>query len=278
MATRRPVHGQLKGAASLAPRRQRHGVHRLSALQRRGRHSPHRLGHLSAHGSADPASCSRKRRTCRSICSSMPAGPMDYGTPSKLDYARKLAGGAALRGAAQPRSRESGRVRRRPACRCCPRGAARTRRRRRSVFWRASSRGRADQPACGAAAFLRLAPHARPGGGDLRLSRPGRDRSRPSRCCADSATRWCALHVISAGGARAAAARRGRAGRRGGRHRHRARGHTALLEAYRETFQRHVREIEAYCRKYGWAYVQARTEIPFEDLLLKLLREEGLLR
>ncbi|HYL18609.1 MAG TPA: DUF58 domain-containing protein [Burkholderiales bacterium] len=52
----------------------------------------------------------------------------------------------------------------------------------------------------------------------------------------------------------------------------------SLLEAYRETLQRHVGEIEAYARKYGWAYVQARTELPFEDLMLKVLREEGLLR
>jgi uncharacterized protein (DUF58 family) len=52
----------------------------------------------------------------------------------------------------------------------------------------------------------------------------------------------------------------------------------SLLEAYRKTLQRHVGEIEAYARKYGWAYVQARTELPFEDLMLKVLREEGLLR
>ncbi len=52
----------------------------------------------------------------------------------------------------------------------------------------------------------------------------------------------------------------------------------SLLEAYREMLHRHVGEIEAYCRKYGWAYVQARTELPFEDLTLKVLREEGLLR
>jgi uncharacterized protein (DUF58 family) len=51
-----------------------------------------------------------------------------------------------------------------------------------------------------------------------------------------------------------------------------------LLEAYRKEFQRHEREVEAYCRKFGWAYVQAPTEIPFEDLMLKLLREHGLLR
>lgn len=50
-----------------------------------------------------------------------------------------------------------------------------------------------------------------------------------------------------------------------------------LLEAYRKEFQRHERELDAYCRKFGWAYVQARTEMPFEDLVLKLLREHGLL-
>jgi uncharacterized protein (DUF58 family) len=51
-----------------------------------------------------------------------------------------------------------------------------------------------------------------------------------------------------------------------------------LLEAYRKAFQRHEREVEAYCRKYGWTYVQAPTEIPFEDLTLKMMREQGLLR
>ena len=51
-----------------------------------------------------------------------------------------------------------------------------------------------------------------------------------------------------------------------------------LLEAYRQAFQRHMREVEAYCRKYGWAYVRALTEVPFEDLILKLLRDQGLLR
>jgi len=52
----------------------------------------------------------------------------------------------------------------------------------------------------------------------------------------------------------------------------------SLLEAYRETFARHVREIEGYCRKYGWSYVQAATEVPIEALMLKVLRSEGLLR
>ena len=52
----------------------------------------------------------------------------------------------------------------------------------------------------------------------------------------------------------------------------------ALLAAYRETFERHAHDIEAYCRKYGWAYARAHTDIPVETLLLKILREESLLR
>jgi len=52
----------------------------------------------------------------------------------------------------------------------------------------------------------------------------------------------------------------------------------ALLNAYRETFEQHARDIEAYCRKYGWGYARAHTDVPFEDLMLKVLREEGLLR
>lgn len=52
----------------------------------------------------------------------------------------------------------------------------------------------------------------------------------------------------------------------------------ALLDAYREMLGRHAMEIEKYCRKYGWGHVQARTEIPLEDLILKVLRAEGLLR
>jgi uncharacterized protein (DUF58 family) len=51
-----------------------------------------------------------------------------------------------------------------------------------------------------------------------------------------------------------------------------------LLAAYRETFEQHAAGIEAYCRKYGWAYARAHTDIPVETLLLKILREESLLR
>jgi uncharacterized protein (DUF58 family) len=52
----------------------------------------------------------------------------------------------------------------------------------------------------------------------------------------------------------------------------------SLLEAYRQTFASHVREVEAYCRKYGWSYVPAPTQVKLEELMLKQLREQGLLR
>lgn len=52
----------------------------------------------------------------------------------------------------------------------------------------------------------------------------------------------------------------------------------ALLTAYRETFERHARDIEGYCRKYGWSYARALTDARVEDLVLRVLRREGLLR
>jgi len=51
-----------------------------------------------------------------------------------------------------------------------------------------------------------------------------------------------------------------------------------LLEAYRSTFERHAQDIESYCRKYGWGYARALTSVAIEDIVLKMLREEGLLR
>lgn len=51
-----------------------------------------------------------------------------------------------------------------------------------------------------------------------------------------------------------------------------------LLADYRMTFERHARELESYCRKQGWGYARAQTDVPVEDLILKVLREEGLLR
>ena len=51
-----------------------------------------------------------------------------------------------------------------------------------------------------------------------------------------------------------------------------------LINAYRETFLRYCAEIEAFCRSHGWGYLRASTQTPLEELMLKALRDEGLLR
>lgn len=51
-----------------------------------------------------------------------------------------------------------------------------------------------------------------------------------------------------------------------------------LVHAYHDSFQRHCGEIEAFCRSHGWGYLRSSTAAPFEELMLKSLREEGLLR
>lgn len=51
-----------------------------------------------------------------------------------------------------------------------------------------------------------------------------------------------------------------------------------LLEAYREELDRHCRDIENACRREGWSYLLARTDAPFEDLMLMALRRAGVLR
>lgn len=51
-----------------------------------------------------------------------------------------------------------------------------------------------------------------------------------------------------------------------------------LLEAYREALDAHRADIESQCRRNGWSYLFAATDMPFEDLMLKALRVEGVLR
>jgi uncharacterized protein (DUF58 family) len=46
-----------------------------------------------------------------------------------------------------------------------------------------------------------------------------------------------------------------------------------LLEAYERKFQEHSEEIQRYCMKYGWGFVQTTTEVPFEDLILQVFRQ-----
>lgn len=46
-----------------------------------------------------------------------------------------------------------------------------------------------------------------------------------------------------------------------------------LLKAYREEFDAFCAEIERYCTLYGFGYVRTVTEVPFEDLILQVLRQ-----
>ena len=51
-----------------------------------------------------------------------------------------------------------------------------------------------------------------------------------------------------------------------------------LVKSYHDTFLRYCAEIEGFCRSHGWGYLRTVTDTPFEDLMLKALREQGLLR
>ena len=42
--------------------------------------------------------------------------------------------------------------------------------------------------------------------------------------------------------------------------------------------QRYADELESYCTKNGWGYVRSLTSVSFEDLVLRVLRQHGLLR
>lgn len=46
-----------------------------------------------------------------------------------------------------------------------------------------------------------------------------------------------------------------------------------LLEAYEKKFQEHAQQINAYCKRYGWGFVQTSTAVPFEDLILQVFRQ-----
>ncbi len=46
-----------------------------------------------------------------------------------------------------------------------------------------------------------------------------------------------------------------------------------LLDAYAEVFEEHCEEVSAYCRKNGYGYVRTNTELPFEDLILRVFRQ-----
>lgn len=52
----------------------------------------------------------------------------------------------------------------------------------------------------------------------------------------------------------------------------------ATLEAYRDAHERFCQRLEVDCRSRGITYVRAPTDIPFDDLVLRLFRTGGVLR
>jgi hypothetical protein len=55
-------------------------------------------------------------------------------------------------------------------------------------------------------------------------------------------------------------------------------GTAPLLAAYRRNLTAYIREIEAYSRSRGLGHILTTTEVSFEDLVLRHLRERGVLR
>ena len=51
-----------------------------------------------------------------------------------------------------------------------------------------------------------------------------------------------------------------------------------ILTAFAEAHQKFCEQLEANCRSHGIYYVKAATEIPFDDLVLRIFREGGVLR
>lgn len=51
-----------------------------------------------------------------------------------------------------------------------------------------------------------------------------------------------------------------------------------ILAAYADVFQQHSKHVESQCLKYGWGYALAMTDVPFEDLILQVFRQDRFLR
>jgi uncharacterized protein (DUF58 family) len=49
-----------------------------------------------------------------------------------------------------------------------------------------------------------------------------------------------------------------------------------LLARYEQTFAAFCAELEGFCHRYGIDYLRAATTMPFEDLILKVMRKSGL--
>jgi hypothetical protein len=51
-----------------------------------------------------------------------------------------------------------------------------------------------------------------------------------------------------------------------------------VLASYVEHYEAHSQALDSYCRRYGWGYTRASTEVPFEDLILQVFRQNRFLR
>ena len=52
----------------------------------------------------------------------------------------------------------------------------------------------------------------------------------------------------------------------------------ALLKKYRETFSEYCNGLERYCRSNELGYVRCRTDVPFQDVIVQMLRRERFLQ
>lgn len=52
----------------------------------------------------------------------------------------------------------------------------------------------------------------------------------------------------------------------------------ALLQDYHEELERHTQRLEAYCTRQGWGFLRTLTAVPFEDLIVKVFRQDRFLQ
>ncbi len=51
-----------------------------------------------------------------------------------------------------------------------------------------------------------------------------------------------------------------------------------VIAAYEAAFEQHCRDVETSCWRNGWGYARALTDVPFEDLILQVFRQDRFLR
>ena len=49
-----------------------------------------------------------------------------------------------------------------------------------------------------------------------------------------------------------------------------------LIRRYKKKFEEHVQLVESFCRRNEWGYLRAGTYVPYDELILSLLRRSNL--